>query len=149
MYIRGIIILPTQTMHFEGQIPKLAMDLLLVSFLQYVINDPCITLGNDHQLASEGVCKKRLTTHLKFNSSPLKSYLPNGKGSSSNHHFSNFGSVLSMTSEVLAASTATVAEPHPRKVLIGQMTGCFHYPLSIETGIISNRNHQCRVSWCW
>ena len=27
-------------------------------------------------------------THLKFNSSPLKSYLPNRKGLSSNHHFS-------------------------------------------------------------
>ena len=34
----------------------------------------------------------------KFNSSPLKSYLPNRKGSSSKHHFSrailNFGGVL-------------------------------------------------------
>jgi len=31
---------------------------------------------------------KRLFTLPKFNSSPLKSYLPNRKGSSSNHHFS-------------------------------------------------------------
>ena len=30
----------------------------------------------------------QLDTHLKFNSSPLKSYLPKRKGSSSNHHFS-------------------------------------------------------------
>ena len=52
----------------------------------------------------------------KFNSSPLKSYLPNRKGSSSNHHFSgamlNFGGVI-LTLRVQAAQLfCNFAERH-------------------------------------
>jgi len=47
--------------------------------------------------------KKKMNNFPKFNSSPLKSYLPNRKGSSSNHHFSgamlNFGGVTSRNSK--------------------------------------------------
>ena len=57
------------------------------------------TSGKVEEAGGEKTTILVLDTLPKFNSSPLKSYLPNRKGSSSNHYFSgamlNFGGVYS------------------------------------------------------
>ena len=45
-------------------------------------------VGSDEVSFSNGPLFRRHLTHLKFNSSPLKIYLPNLKDSSSNYYFS-------------------------------------------------------------